>query len=301
MFSRPRSLRLRYTLRALLVFITLFMLWGGYHTNRSWKERAAEDVLKARGASLEFATHSFEGTIGEKLAAAYAMLVEAVWQDRSVSRVMLLAPMDPEVVDALCALSQLKGLTTEPSQRTPEQYARIRSGKAAAPTEMLPEGALERILAACPLVELTIGCWALRDVDCQTIASCPTIRYLAVDGCSLSELGLARLVSKRGLIWFTFGLCEVTGNRLSNEPGSPTLEKVLCGVAPVDNALAAFISRSPNVNEFAAAQIAASDDFVRALGPHPSLTVLSLGASTVTDRSLGDIARMCAGSAGNGI
>jgi hypothetical protein len=46
-------LRLRYSLRALLVFLTLFMLWGGYHTNRGWRERQAETLLTSAGARLE--------------------------------------------------------------------------------------------------------------------------------------------------------------------------------------------------------------------------------------------------------
>jgi hypothetical protein len=286
-----RKWGLRYSLRGLLIFITLFMLWGGYHTNRSWKERAAEEVLNRRGASIEYATLSFQGSFAERVSAAYAMLVETVWQDRSASRVMLLGRLDTEAVDALCMLSHLRALTIEPSQRTHAEYSRIRSGQAL-PTEPMPQDALERILDNCPITELTVGCWTLSDVDCHTIASCPSVKYLAVDGSILSEKGLARLMSKPGLVWFTFGFCNATGNALANEPGSPTLEKLYCGNAPVSTELAVFVSRSPNIKELAVRQCAASDEFVHMLGPHPSLMALSLGATTVTDECLDDFVRM---------
>jgi hypothetical protein len=292
MFWRPRSLRLRYTLRALLVFITLFMLWGGYHTNRSWKERAAEDVLKARGASFEYATHSFDGTLSEKAAAAYAMLIETVWQDRSIRSVRLLAPLDAEVVGALCVLTQLKSLTTCPSERTSEAYARVLSGKALSPTESMPNGALERIQRSCPLQQLIIGSWVLSDGDCLAIASCPTITHLEISGSRVSEQGLARLICKPGLRWFSFEFCDVTGSGLAKQPGSPTLERLYCGVAPVSNALAAFVSRSQNIKELAVRNCASSDNFVRALGPHPNLQELSLGSTKVTDDALVQIERM---------
>jgi hypothetical protein len=284
--AKPRSIRVRYTLRALFVFITLFMLWGGYHTNRSWKERAAEEILQKRGASIQYAAHSFQGTFADRVGAAYAMLVEIVWQDRSVSRVMVFAPLDPEVTHALCALSQLRELSIAPSHRTPAQYALLRSGQPLQPSETIPQGALQRILDVCPLVELNIGNWVLSDRDCQAIASCPSIKYLGVDGSEFSEQGLAVLISKRGLISFTFGWCDATGSALGGQPGSPTLERVVCNTAPVDVELAAFVARSPNVKELAVGNCSAPDDFVLALGAHPSLRDLSLGRAKVTDDSI---------------
>jgi len=168
---RPRSLRVRFTLRALFVFITLFMLWGGYHTNRGWKERAAENVLTKRGASCQYAKQTIEGDLIQRVAAVYGRVVQILWRERAVTYVSLDASLDAEVVEALASLPNLKSLWISPEKPNAEQGQLMKDGKALKPKEAVPNGALERILGACPLRQLAISGWVLSDSDCQRISA----------------------------------------------------------------------------------------------------------------------------------
>src|SRR5262245_34071865 len=102
--SSRRKIRVRYTLRSLLVFITLFALWGGYHANRGWKERRAVEVLRKHGAQLGWGASLQGGGMVSLATGAYSLMVGAIWGDHCVGEVQVLAPLDGEIADALAEL-----------------------------------------------------------------------------------------------------------------------------------------------------------------------------------------------------
>jgi hypothetical protein len=77
-----RLLRFRYSLRALLVFITLLALWGGYHANRGWKEGRAVAVLLEHGADVTYWSTDWRLRPFGFIPSAYWGLVGWLWGDR---------------------------------------------------------------------------------------------------------------------------------------------------------------------------------------------------------------------------
>lgn len=291
--TERRKVRFRYTLRALLVFITLFMLWGGYHTNRSWKERAAEQFLRERGASFQYG-RKYTGTdIRSRIAAAYEKLVQTVWRERLITFASVHGPLEPEVVDAIVALPHLESLMANPGPRMTEQELALlrRKGIVEAKVAAAP-GAVERILANHRLKGLWMATWILSDEDCAAIANHDSLQELNLYGSALSEHGFAEILRLPRLESLTFSYCQVTGANVSSVPGSHSLDVVECYHAPVGNEFAAFIGRSPNVTEVRFDHPEIDDEFIANIGPHPSLLALNLGRSRVTDQSIVVIMKM---------
>src|SRR5687768_16063132 len=104
----PRSIRFRYSLRALLVFLTLFALWGGYHTNRGMKERRALEVLRRHdGTSISVdSIRPREGMVAF-MADAYKSVVRLVWREPFVTSVSICS-LDPSVTQAIQAMPHLE-------------------------------------------------------------------------------------------------------------------------------------------------------------------------------------------------
>jgi hypothetical protein len=112
----PKSLRWRYSLRALLLFITLFMIWGRYHTNRSWKERYAERILAERGASFAYWTKPSGSTVWSNVQFGYRKIVKVLWRERSIKHVTLNSPPDLATVQAIVAIPSRGQVTIVTSQ-----------------------------------------------------------------------------------------------------------------------------------------------------------------------------------------
>src|SRR5688500_8487991 len=105
-----RLFRFRYSLRALLVFITLFALWGGYHANRGWKERRASAVLRRYGATFRWADSTYaQGWLGLPKT-GYWLLVGTLWGDTRIGNVQVFCPLNDELADALASLPALEQL-----------------------------------------------------------------------------------------------------------------------------------------------------------------------------------------------
>src|SRR5688572_6247207 len=96
-----RLLCLRYSLRALLVFMTLFALWGGYHTNRGYRERKAQETLLRYQASFMYGPTRRGTGIWSKPLYVYERVVQLVWQERFITYISIYSTLEPEVVDAL--------------------------------------------------------------------------------------------------------------------------------------------------------------------------------------------------------
>lgn len=282
---RPRSLRVRYTLRALFVFITLFMLWGGYHTNRGWKEREAERILGRHHSGCGYGPKKVGSGWISELRFAYLKLVQLVWRERFITQAMVNAPPEGEVLDAILALPHLEGLSLNPAPSTKEEQELYAEKRIVEAKDKMPAGALERIIARRPLRVLELTTWILSDDDCRAIAECQSLEYLGLFGSQCSEEALAKLVTLPRLRHLRMSHCPVTGAGLASVPGSHSLQVIDCPHAPVGREFAAFVGRSPAVTTLTVWSDSVADDFVAALGSHPSLCHLTLISPCLTDRS----------------
>jgi len=278
----PKSFRWRYSLRALLVFITLFMLWGGYHAGRSWPERRAELVVRPWEAVLHRGPARPNSLLGYPVY-AYQKLVQVLWGERFITHVTLCVEPKPEAVEAIAALPNLQGLSM---YRPPTD---IREGM---PRIAVPDGSIQRILAKRPLRALELEGADLGERDLRAIAGHHSLQRVSLSHANLSEEDLAAMASSPELTHLWFSHCNVTGAKLTSAPGSPLLHSVQCAESPVAIEFAAFLGRCPNLQRLSIQCEAIDDKFVAALGPHPSVQFLNLGMTKVTERSLNTIAQM---------
>ncbi len=280
------KLRVRFTLRALLVFVTLLMLWGGYHTNRGREERAAEEFFRDRGALFSYGPTLTSESIGDRIAWCYAKLVQTLWRERYIVGIEVFCPLEPVELAALKKLRHLESVMTGPSEPTrAERIAYVRSTPVNVRAE-LPKGAIRQILAEHNLKGLALQQWGLSDEDCRVIRSDNRLEGLAFQACRFSSEGLAEIVQAPNLRGLVFAHCQTDDSRIAAIPGSLSLESIGCQYTPVGKEFGAFVGRSPNVKTLVCAHASIDDDFLSVIGPHPALETLTLSDATVTDSSI---------------
>jgi hypothetical protein len=288
----PRILRWRYSLRALFVFVALFMVWGGYHANRGWRQRAAEAVLREHGATIYLRTggwkakHSFIGR-GQEL---YRGVVYLLWGDAQIYAVTLSGPLDTDVIDALVSLPALQALTLAPRRYTAVEDLQIGSGHFR-PTEVLPEQAIRRILDGIQTRGLSLIGWKLDDDSCRAIAQRGNIEGIGLIGCTLSEEGFAELMMRPRFRSIGLTCCPVTGEKLATLAGSPTLERLSCSQTRVGKEFAKYVARCKNLQRLSVTEMTADDEFAACLRDHPSISELVL-YGRITDRTADMLAEM---------
>jgi hypothetical protein len=284
----PRSIRWRYSLRALFVFITLFMLWGGYHVERGAKERAAEAVLVGSRGEVTYGPERSPG-IGGSVTYWYQKVVQTIWRERYITSVTLYAdriaenPLTDEEVEAIASLPYLRGLGIgrESFYRGPEMfdpklefYRRV------------PDGTVSRILARCRLRELGITKCKLGDADFRAIGDHSSLESLKLGVTNISDKHLGPIVRLPRLRELYIRDTKITGAGLASQPGSESLERIYSGWAPIGVEFADFVARCPRVTCLEASHQSVDDEFVRRLEGHPALEELHLSWASVTDRCI---------------
>jgi hypothetical protein len=290
--ARPRSIRFRYTLRALLVGVTLFCLWGGFHSERAWREREAEKVLKRHHASIYGGPSQTGDGFVNKARFSYQKLVQLVWRERFITSVSVHAQPTPDMVEAVCALPHLEyvDLSAPDSLRFPTLEQRI---KRTSPVRVtMNGGAVARILAARRLSSLSVNCWILTDDDWAAIGEHETLEGLSINDTNVSEKALAEIMRLPRLRRIGFNRCDVSGEALAKVAGSASLEFIECGETPLQEDAALFFARCPALEELYLWHASVNDTFVRRLQGHPSLRSLSLFDASVTDRCIISLRRM---------
>jgi len=281
---RFKSFRLQFSLRSLLVFITLFMLWGGYHTNRCWKERAAEEVLRRHQASFIHGPKKSGAGFLSSLRFAYQKLVQLVWRERFITHVTMDAPLEPEAVDALCNLPHVLSMHLGPYSTFDERiYHRPEPTSPFRPDVKTPPGAFERILAHSQLQIFHCHAWILSDEDCQAIGRHPNLQEVWISTSYCSEEGFVELVKAPRLSQLMFSCCDITGAKLASQPGSPSLKFIKCDHAPVGPDFAAYVARCPNLTRLEARGPTIDDNFIKQFASHPRLAELGLPINNATD------------------
>ena len=104
---RPRSLRVRYTLRTLFVFITVLCLWAGLHAHCASTLHRIEQVLARHHAVVRYGRRDRSEGLRGALWLGYEWMAWIVWADRGVASVGINSDLDPEVVAALSRAAAL--------------------------------------------------------------------------------------------------------------------------------------------------------------------------------------------------
>jgi hypothetical protein len=306
-----RLLRFRYSLRALLVFITLFALWGGYHGNRAWRERKAELVLLNADASFQYEQFHYLNGFGGRLSRAYITLVKTMWRERFITRVDINAEVTPIIAIALSELPHLESLSIAPPYPQPphriepgKRHER-EPGKRYEPVKIpdqwppskpamitIPAGSIERILSQRRLFGLQLSNCVLSDRDLEAIGRHKTLEGLVFGQCNLTEEAFAAYLSLPRLRRFHFPECQVRGDRLHSLPGSEVLVFLGGEGAPVGPEFAAFAARCSKLENLVLESPLINDESIAVLSSHPSLQGLTLRKSQVTDKCIDTLIQM---------
>jgi hypothetical protein len=281
--ARPKR-RFRYTLRALLVFITLFMLWGGYHSERAHRERAVEKLVTRHSLGVGYAstTATFAPPIW------YQRIVTSIWGERFIAGISF--DEDITLADAkiVANLPNLKYVWIQ--SRTSD---RIPSDGPTAPTTRLADGVLPTILADRSLTDVRVQGLLLSDADFAAIAGHRTLRIVSLYQTNVSDDTLTPILSLPRLQAIEIGFfSQVTGKHLGSAPGSGSLQRVACKHTALDPGFASYLSKCPNLTELNLISSPVGDEFLVPLEASPRLRDLSLLETRVTDKSVTSLARI---------
>lgn len=285
----PRSIRFRYSLRALLVLLTLFAIWGGYHTNLGLKERSALEVFRGHGgAVISYDSLGRRGPSFLKAASdAYMRVVRLIWGEQFLTSVQVRS-LAPEVLEALDSLPHLQEVGVSvplPRVGIGQPDAQYEDG-AVEDMPRLPSRVIQRLLANRRLKSLVLSGWILSDDDCRAISGHHSIEGLTVVACEVSEEGFGKLMTLRRLYEVNLSYCNVTGSNLRTMLGLESLERVNVQCTSVEGAFAAWVARCPNVKFLHLRSDTIDDDFLVKLGPHRSLAHVSVYSSALTDNCI---------------
>jgi hypothetical protein len=287
--AKVRSIRFRYTLRALLVFVTLFMLWGGYHTNRGIYERRAMALIIARGGSCSSHLRKPEGIVGG-IKYAYSRLVRFLWREPFTTHVHINSKLEPEVVSALLDFPHLESLGVQPIKYSLQQILRMKDEWE--PKFPMPEGALIDLLQKHSLENLDLSGWILTDTDCRAVASHHTLLWMSLYGCDVSEDGFAEIMALPHLRSLNFSCTKVNGDKLAHLSGSASLEQIDGSCSGIGQECAKYFARCPNLRTLVLSDRSIDDAFVARLGPHSSLERLHLYGGGITDGVVQPLTKM---------
>ena len=286
----PRILRWRYSLRALFVFIALFMIWGGYHANRGWKQRWAEKTLREKyGATFSYDLESYQKQ--SLVTAYYRLYVHRLWGERIIGSAHLTAQFEPEVVDALKALPGLRMLAIGPPGITRQENDQTLRTGVPAKVIMATRGGLARVLDHQELRVLRLGGWEFHADDWNAIASERTVHAVFFGGMEVPEGNLVEVAKLPNLHTIELMCCRVTGAGLDSVRGSTALEYVVLDDVPVTAEFARYLARCPNLKSLCLKGQSFNDEFIAAIGPHPSLREIAL-VGPITDATADSLAQM---------
>lgn len=288
----PRAIRFRFSLRALLVFLTLFAIWSGYHTNRALKARRAVSVLHRYGASTDYLPDSYESSVLYAPWHFYQTLAGWIWHEPRISHVAIDSQLEADVLEALISLNGIQSLALT-AARTPDE-TNTNDGRRETIKDRVsaPPLAIKTILSRHQLRALEIEAFSLSNDDFEAIAMHTTLTTLTVNRTNVSERWISQLLALPHLQHFRCCYCHVTGSSITDQQASASLQTIECKGTPLTSRFAGFVSRCPNVRQLSVLHWAIDDAFIAALGTPASLSSLDLWRAGITDKSLPRIQQM---------
>lgn len=280
-----------YSLRTLLILITLFMLWGGYHTNRGWRIRASLAVLRNHHLSVAIEPTRKPHDIASRIRYAYLTLIHTLWGDAIVPQVHVASKLDPAVVKALNDLPDLQRLSLQPRHYSSWEVQEGEYTGWPGPKDRLAPGALEIVLNRHEITSLDLVAFELTDEECEVITKEHSIETVQLIGANLSAHGLDQILRLPRLRYLRLHHVQVDASRLSNTPASLTLTTVDLSNVGLSPESGQYLARCPKLQTLWIVDSQLNDDFVSTLKNHPSLEDLTL-AGPITDQSATSLAQM---------
>jgi len=244
-----RPAHFRYTLRALVVVITIFCLWAGFEANRAYKERVAAQVLVRRGAGLaywnvldgELLGKYFGGNV-RAIPSPYRIVLSELFGGRLVAGVSLHGEVDEEVVSAILRLAAMRSLSVELSSKW--------EGMSKAELELrrhtVPAGRLTRVLAKQRSLKIfEVHGVLLAEEDWRAIGGANGLASIHLEETNPSETALRDILLLPHLETLRLETCHVTGSELSSAMPSDSLKELQCIDCPLGDAFIETLSKNP--------------------------------------------------------
>jgi hypothetical protein len=259
----------------MLVLVTLFCVWGGFHSERAQRERRAAAILRERGATLVGRGRSLANPIGW-----YEAATKAVWGEQFLFYAVVRADMTDEEAAAVASLPHLTHLHVRPFEQ------RLNLNKL---PQMAP-GTLARILGDSQLEELAILNAKASPGDCDAICRHETLKMLVLAGIDLSGGQFAQLLELPKLETLEIARGTIAMEAPVTFVSSTTLHTIELASVRVNRHVATALGRCRGLRQLLVLDPSVNDEFIHELRSHPSLEALGIPLAEITDACVVDLA-----------
>jgi hypothetical protein len=227
--ARPKLRRrwLRFSVRGLLLAVTVFCVWLGWHVNRSNRQKdAAAAIREAGGKTYQYGIISDRFGIGGGLSGARRAMIQRWFNHHIFYRVKAVGLGDAHdlsrVVAELHNLPDLEALWIEGKAVEDRDVARIAAtgiwqlslaGTDVDDDDLIKLRSLENLEALC-LSETQIG-----NATLAQLSTLPKLRHLELDQTGITDEGLRDAISLAALRWISLRSTAITDvglNHLGN-------------------------------------------------------------------------------------
>ena len=265
MFWRPRSLRLRYTLRALLLITTLVAVWCAFHANRGRSERNMERELTLAGATVDSGLDRITGE--PRRATTYERFLRFAFAQRFIRSVRTQHKvLAPELIDRVWRLPHLESAVFLDCKLTNDH--------------------LRSLSMATKLNSLHLTESGLTDDGLQGLESLTQLCYVHISKANVGDATLERLATLPELEAIELWGVSITGRGVKSLSCRHVLTRFSGNDSPIHNDFLATLSECRTLRQLELVRTNISDEGVAHFRNHPSLQIVELGASNLTDASL---------------
>ncbi len=255
----------RFSLRSLLVVISVAAVWCAFHANRGRYERSVERELIAAGAKVDSGLDRVTGKPRDP--STSERFLRSVFAQRFIRRVQSQhKPLVPELLDRVWHLPHLESVSFIDCQLSDHHFQSL--GYATG-LEML------QLLGPGPTDEGLKGLESLKQM-----------RYVHISQADVGDATLRRLAGLQWLETIELHGTSITGQNVPSLACRRTLIRFAANDSPFHNDFLATLAACRNLQYLELVRTEISDDGVAHLRGHPSLQIVELGAENLTDVSL---------------
>jgi hypothetical protein len=276
---RPRSLRVRFTLRALLVFTTIAAIWCAFHANRGRYERGVEREFVALGGRVLFGKYDpTTGKTGKTIApSGYQRFLMRLFGERFIVGIEITGNTLPDaklpegLVDRALALPHLASFTARQCN--------------------VHDDDLRNLARASGLQALVLSDNPVTDEGLRDLERLVHLEFLDLDGTAIGDGTLFRLPRLPELVSVSVSRTRVTGKGMPPFAANGTLRNLTAEKTMLSDDFLAAIAACNGLEYVLLEQGAFTDAGVKALDGHSSLKFVDLaGNPKLTDQSLNVLA-----------
>ncbi len=182
--TRPRRVRLRFSLRTVLLLVTIACLWLGWVVNRARTQRAAVDAIQSAGGTIRFDYHENGprswSTAGRPRGPQWLRSrLGSEYFDHPVYVGLFNTPQSQEWIAAFNQLPPIKSL--------------LLSGR------HVNDETLAQLTGSTTLLELSLSNSSISDKGLEHLAKFPNLRWLVLNHTTITDAGATFLSELQNL------------------------------------------------------------------------------------------------------